>query len=354
VGTNGSGQIVDASSATLANNTSGTAAKATDLASYTSYSIFGAGNAAKVWITPTANGQCLMSGVSSYATTTPSFQSCPTGGSGTVNSGTGTHLAYYASSTTAVSDAGADFTFNGTHTWATDSTGIFDFSAAAGTANFKVPVHASNTATAAGVIDFDSTARHYHVYDTGADDILCTHNNGQCAGTVTVSGSPAQYDLPYWTSGTNLTKVTSPTVNGFYFNVFNPTLGTAVAPTAVASTALPAGTAIGSQDTGSPAVTFQSNGVKVGAGASAAAYVSGVIGLATGTASNTDTAGVITASGGTATYSFTGTYATAPVCVVMDDSTISNLLTKTVSTTTLTVTTTGATDSVSYICVGRN
>ena len=76
--------------------------------------------------------------------------------------------------------------------------------------------------------------------------------------------------------------------------------------------------------------------------------------LATGTASNTDLAGIITSSGGTATYSFAGTYTNALVCVVQDDTTIASLLSKTVSTTTLTVTTTGASDVVSYICVGRN
>ncbi len=70
-------------------NVTGNAATAPDLASYTSYSVFGAGNAAKTWMTPTANGQCLMSGASSYATTTPSFQTCPTGG----GPGTGTLYA---------------------------------------------------------------------------------------------------------------------------------------------------------------------------------------------------------------------------------------------------------------------
>ena len=76
-------------------------------------------------------------------------------------------------------------------------------------------------------------------------------------------------------------------------------------------------------------------------------------GLATG-AGNTDLAGLLTASAGTANYSFTDTYTTAPVCIVQDDTLISSLLSVTVSTTTLTVTTTGATDLVAYHCIGLN
>jgi hypothetical protein len=80
--------------------------------------------------------------------------------------------------------------------------------------------------------------------------------------------------------------------------------------------------------------------------------------IASGTASNTDLTGVMTASTGTATYSFTGTYTTAPVCIVQDGTTVANLLTVTVtkpgSVWVLTATTTGASDAVSYICVGQN
>jgi hypothetical protein len=57
----------------------GNAATATALASYTNYSVYGSGSGAGSWITPTANGQCLMSGTSNYATTIPSFQTCPSG-----------------------------------------------------------------------------------------------------------------------------------------------------------------------------------------------------------------------------------------------------------------------------------
>lgn len=54
---------------------SGNAATATDLSSYTSYSVFGAGNAAKAWITPGGNNYVLMAPSTGYATTTPGFVS---------------------------------------------------------------------------------------------------------------------------------------------------------------------------------------------------------------------------------------------------------------------------------------
>ncbi len=92
------------------------------------------------------------------------------GGSGTVNSGTASHFAYYATSTTAVSDMGADFTF-ATHTLASATAGIFDLSASTGTAAFKVPINTTNTATAAGVLDYDSTNSNYHG-NGGADSIF--------------------------------------------------------------------------------------------------------------------------------------------------------------------------------------
>jgi len=103
----------------------------------------------------------------------------------------------------------ADLTYS-THTISGISTTIFDLSAATGTAAFKVPVYASNTATAAGVIDFDSTANHYHVYDSGADDIICTKNNSQCPGggsVTTVSIVTAN-----GVSGTVATATTTPAI----------------------------------------------------------------------------------------------------------------------------------------------
>ena len=76
-------------------------------------------------------------------------------------------------------------------------------------------------------------------------------------------------------------------------------------------------------------------------------------GIVTNQAGNTDLAGVMVAVAGTATYAFQGTYATPPVVVVNNDTTVNGILTKTITTTSITVTTSSPTDSVSYICVGR-
>jgi hypothetical protein len=73
--------------------------------------------------------------------------------------------------------------------------------------------------------------------------------------------------------------------------------------------------------------------------------------VATGTTSNTDLAGFLTLSGGTQTYTFSATYATAPVCTATD-TTAANVVKASASTTVLTITGTG-TDVVSYICIGR-
>ena len=113
----------------------------------------------------------LWSGSCSSSTYLRGDGACATpSGSGTVNSGTASHLAYYASSTTAVSDMGADFTFS-THTLSAASTAIFDMSPATGTAAFKVPSTTTNTASAAGVIDYDTTNSMYHCY-TNADCVF--------------------------------------------------------------------------------------------------------------------------------------------------------------------------------------
>lgn len=50
-------------------------------------------------------------------------------GSGTVNAGTATHFGYYATSSSAISDAGPDLAFDGTHTFTLGSPGILDLSA---------------------------------------------------------------------------------------------------------------------------------------------------------------------------------------------------------------------------------
>lgn len=102
-------------------------------------------------------------------------------------------------------------------------------------------------------------------------------------------------------------------------------------------------------DDGLPGQVLQTDG----AGVSTWVYP-GSSALRTNTASNTDLAGQLTVGGGgTITYTFTQTYASAPVCVSSDTDTIPNITGASASTTVLTVT--GSVGHVvNYICVGRN
>jgi hypothetical protein len=69
----------------------------------TAYSVETSGATNPSWATPTANAQCFMSAASSYATTTPSFQSCPAGGTPayplTITGGVSGGVVYGSSST---------------------------------------------------------------------------------------------------------------------------------------------------------------------------------------------------------------------------------------------------------------
>jgi hypothetical protein len=77
----------------------------------------------------------------------------------------------------------ADFTYT-THTLASGATGIVDFSAVTSTAGFKVPIASGNTASANGVIDFDSSNGNYHGYVNGADSIFANFATAPSNGRV--------------------------------------------------------------------------------------------------------------------------------------------------------------------------
>lgn len=62
--------------------------------------------------------------------------------------------------------------------------GLFDMSAATGTAALKVPVAATETATAAGAIDFDSANLNYHGYVNGADSIFANFATAPTNGFI--------------------------------------------------------------------------------------------------------------------------------------------------------------------------
>jgi hypothetical protein len=74
--------------------------------------------------------------------------------------------------------------------------------------------------------------------------------------------------------------------------------------------------------------------------------------LRTGTSLNSDTAGQIVLSGGQGGYTFLGTYASPPICTVSDTSTKSTVMISTTNTG-FSITGTGS-DTINYICVGRN
>lgn len=80
-----------------------------------------------------------------------------------------------------------------------------------------------------------------------------------------------------------------------------------------------------------------------------------VVVLQSNTSSNTDLDGELTASSNSVTYTWTGTYSVHPICTA-SDLTSSNTAVKVsyTSTTSVTFTTTGASDVVDYICHGRN
>jgi hypothetical protein len=74
--------------------------------------------------------------------------------------------------------------------------------------------------------------------------------------------------------------------------------------------------------------------------------------LRTATAVNTDAAGQIVLSGGSGSYTFSGSYTIPPICTANDTSARSAVMVSTTNTS-LTVTGTGS-DTINYICVGRD
>src|ERR1700722_9645268 len=154
-------------------------------------------------------------------------------GSGTVNSGTATHLAYYATSTTAVSDAGADFTFNGTHTWTLGASGIFDLSAASVTGGLKIPSAAAAAPTADGLFAFNTTTHRPAWGGNGATlSAVMTADLGTGVGTFLATPSGANLasalttPLPSTAGGTGVSNTASLTLGSSNVNL--ATLGTGI------------------------------------------------------------------------------------------------------------------------------
>jgi hypothetical protein len=107
------------------------------------------------WVTPSSGA------VSSVNTLT---------GAVVIEAATAGQVAISGGSGAALTGA-VDLTYS-THTFSGTANTIFDLSAATGTAAFKVPQTTTNTASAAGVIDFDTTNKNFHGYVNGADSIF--------------------------------------------------------------------------------------------------------------------------------------------------------------------------------------
>jgi hypothetical protein len=102
--------------------------------------------------------------------TTVNGATCTLNSTCNVETATAGQVAISGGSGAALTGA-ADMTYS-THTFATTTNGIFDWSAATGTAAFKLPTATSTSA--GGAVDYDSTANYlnYHFYPNGADAMI--------------------------------------------------------------------------------------------------------------------------------------------------------------------------------------
>lgn len=144
--------------------------------------------------------------------------------------------------------------------------------------------------------------------------------------------------------------------------VTNPGATQTVTPTVAAATPIVEACnsgAAGSQackqvnDSGGNAILKANNDDSVTLGKTGAAAQS----IGSGTSANTDLVGELTASSNTVSYSFTGSYSSHPVCTASNETaTAANSGVKVTYTGTasVTFTTTGASDVVSFHCTARN
>jgi hypothetical protein len=108
----------------------------------------------------------------------------------------------------------ADLTY-ATHTFSGISTTIFDLSPATGTAAFKVPSTTTNTASAAAVIDFDTTNNNYHGWTGGADSFFTAEDSAIGVGKIPKAASATNGLLSASSMTDNATSVTSTDPGGF-------------------------------------------------------------------------------------------------------------------------------------------
>lgn len=108
-----------------------------------------------------------------------------------------------------------------THTFSGTANTILDLSAATGTAAFKVPQTTTNTASAAGAIDFDTTNKNFHGYVNGADSIFLNSAAALTTNIIPKAVIASGNMLVANSSITdNATTVTSTDTGGFVAPVF--------------------------------------------------------------------------------------------------------------------------------------
>jgi len=141
----------------------------------TPYSVLVAGASLGQWATPTANLQCFMGGASSYATTIPSFQTCPPPALSVVTGSA-------AQTTGTESAAGDNYTFAGVETG--NFTAYLSFTDANSTNNH------TNLGLLAGVTGSSTGGIGALIYDvSGTGDILQIYSGGSISNGVYTPGT---------------------------------------------------------------------------------------------------------------------------------------------------------------------
>ena len=202
----------------------------------------------------------LMTGAGSNASQTPST---------TLTLSASGVLQVAAAGSVGSADTGSPaFTFAANKTTFNSSTpasALFDLSGITNTAGFKVPSNATNTASAAGVIDFDVTNKNFHGYVNGADslflNIALAPTTGHLLDSAVSSGNTLAHDSGIATSTvtTNAASLTNTALMTGAGSNASQTPSTTSTLSASGVLQVAAAGSVGSADTGSPAFTFAAN-----------------------------------------------------------------------------------------------
>jgi hypothetical protein len=201
--------------------------------STTPYSVMASGATNPTWAVPTANGQCFMSGATNFATTTPSFQTCPSNGvasfsgDGTIlkNSGSTGAVAATLQNAAAHTVLGNNtnspapptyFTLNtdlGTLTYTASGTTTFAAAGAVNAAGIVTATHSTSTTfSPTGLVKWGSYVLEINQDSTGGGVTFTLGAGGSCSawkigggsGAISLSSTAGAIDVLAWTfDGTN-------------------------------------------------------------------------------------------------------------------------------------------------------